>query len=32
MIRFYVVQVQLGHMKLEDVPVKWLDKVEAMLK
>jgi len=28
MIRFYVVQVQLGHLKLEDVPLKWRKKVE----
>jgi hypothetical protein len=31
MIRFYVVQIQLGHMKLEDVPEKWQKKVEENL-
>lgn len=28
MIKFYVVQIQLGHMTLEDVPIKWRKKVE----
>ena len=32
MIRFYVVQIQLCHMKLEDVPVKWQDKVKQLLE
>lgn len=27
MIKFYVVQIQLGHMNIEDVPVKWQKKV-----
>lgn len=31
MVKFYVLQIKLGKITLEDVPKKWKDKVEIEL-
>lgn len=31
MIRFYVLQIKLGKITLDDVPDKWRDEVEKQL-
>lgn len=32
MVKFYVLQIKLGKITLEDVPVKWREQVETALK
>ena len=32
MVKFYVLQIKLGKITLEDVPVKWGEQVETALK
>lgn len=32
MVKFYVTQIKLGKITLEDVPEKWRSQVEALLK
>lgn len=31
MVRFYVLQIKLGKITLEDVPVKWREQVEKAM-
>lgn len=32
MVKFYVLQIRIGRIKLEDVPERWRDKVEEELQ
>ena len=32
MVRFYVARIRAGKMRLEDVPVRWRDKVREALE
>ena len=32
MVKFYIMQIQLGKMTIDDVPNKWREAVEAELK
>lgn len=32
MVKFYVLQIKLGKITFEDVPVKWREQVETELK
>lgn len=32
MVKFYVVQIRMGKMSLEDVPEKWREKVKQALE
>ena len=31
MVKFYVLQIKLGKIKLEDVPERWREKVKSAL-
>lgn len=31
MVKFYVLQIKLGKITLEDVPTKWREQVKAIL-
>lgn len=32
MVKFYVLQIRIGRIKLEDVPERWRDKVKETLQ
>lgn len=32
MVKFYVLQIKMGRIKLEDVPERWRDKVKETLQ
>lgn len=32
MVKFYVLQIKMGRIKLEDVPERWREKVEEELQ